>query len=224
MRTSPRASTRSARRSDGELVADEEGAISPSPATSPAPGARRRHRHARARSPRHARRTRHRRRLSREMPRRPGAGRLRVRRGRLVARRRAAPAVADRRFDDRQRPAADAHAGLARHAAELCRVTRRRLVIDYPARFSAAAIQSAARRRCTPPADRPNRDRVRRRRDRHGAALPASASAIVTGICPADRATRSCPRRPPLPARAPCAPSGHRARRLAGTLVAEREA
>lgn len=30
--------------------------------------------------------------------------------------------------------------------AELCRVTRRRLVIDYPARRSAAAIQSAARR------------------------------------------------------------------------------
>ena len=29
---------------------------------------------------------------------------------------------------------------------ELCRVTRRRLVIDYPARLSAAAIQSAARR------------------------------------------------------------------------------
>ena len=29
---------------------------------------------------------------------------------------------------------------------ELCRVTRRRLVIDYPARRSAAAIQSAARR------------------------------------------------------------------------------
>jgi hypothetical protein len=30
--------------------------------------------------------------------------------------------------------------------AELCRVTRRRLVIDYPARLSAAALQSAARR------------------------------------------------------------------------------
>jgi SAM-dependent methyltransferase len=30
--------------------------------------------------------------------------------------------------------------------AELCRVTRRRLVIDYPARRSAAAFQSAARR------------------------------------------------------------------------------
>jgi hypothetical protein len=29
---------------------------------------------------------------------------------------------------------------------ELCRVTRRRLVIDYPARLSAASIQSAARR------------------------------------------------------------------------------
>jgi SAM-dependent methyltransferase len=29
---------------------------------------------------------------------------------------------------------------------ELCRVTRRRLVIDYPARLSAAALQSAARR------------------------------------------------------------------------------
>ena len=29
---------------------------------------------------------------------------------------------------------------------ELCRVTRRRLVIDYPARVSAAALQSAARR------------------------------------------------------------------------------
>ena len=120
----------------------------------------------------------------------PGVSRSVVRRGRVPAR-------------------ADAHAGLARsRSRELCRVARERVVFDYPALASAAALQAVgaarrARRRAR--ASRPTASSATGAVARRARARTASASSAPPAVRAADRAAQASSDSAP-------SPSGSRAR------------